>query len=103
MPRRSVHEELIRLVRDHPEVLLTRQFEDVLDRLAAVHGAGRVVRRVEDDRPRTRSDLSFETDSRGEELVLGLSLDENRNATAKKDLLGEADPIRRRNEDLVSG
>ena len=80
----------VNFVGDDPEVVLHRERSDLLQRVFAEHGSGRVVRRIENQRFRTRRD--FRRDLRNVRLKLILLFEVKRHRFA-------AEPARERRID----
>ena len=99
----AVHEQLVDLVGDDPEVVVGCPAPDGVDLLAPVDGAGRVLRRREEQDLRARRARRFQLLDGGAEAGGLVGLDGHREAAGEADGLGIRHPVRRREQHLVAG
>ena len=96
------HHLVVDVVRDQVDVVLVGETDERLDELTGEDGAGRVPRRVREDRLRPRRDERAKLVEVGQEAVFPAQLVEDRNAAEESDHLVHVREPRRRQENLVA-
>ena len=98
----AVHELLVNFVGQNHDVLAECDFTESTQLVGSVHRAGRIAGRIDDHHLGRRRHRIFKL--LGGHLPTGrfLGLDKDRNTTGKTNHLGIGNPVRRRDDDLVT-
>ena len=96
-----VNQFVVTLVEDADEVVLQRERGDLLEHVGGINHAGRIVRRVENDAARFRSDEPREFFHVDLKIIVN-GWQRNRRRTSESDLFRQRHPIRRGNDDFIA-
>jgi hypothetical protein len=97
-----MHEGAVALVEDDPEVACDRQLRETDKSVAVVDGACRVGRSVDDDRARFVRNGRRDVFNAGN-VAIAARVDEHGSSAGDENLSRERRPVRRGNDDLVTG
>src|SRR5688500_17335000 len=99
---RVVNEEFIGLNEDQKDALGMAELDNRSELVLSDDGSGRVVRRVQNQTSRLVSNDGLDVAKRRSKVIGRIGLGVDRMAAGEKDLIRKADPVGRRNDDLIA-